>query len=310
MKTCALCSISFSDGVQCAKCRKYLDFGCAGISENGWRRLGSDRRSAWKCPSCRISSPAPSPVKTPEPASIETILYEIRDIKVQLAGLPSLFESIKTITAELNDLRASHDFNCSQLDDFSSKLTRLETRVVTLENLQDSVRSLQSDVEIIKSELSATDQRSRLNNIEVKGIPLKKNENLFSIVDKISDKINYSLHRSQVNYISRVPTYNAKDKSIIIGFLNRYVKEDFVAAARLCKNLSTHDLGIDGPSIRIFINDHLNADSKKLLNRTRLLAKEKDIRYVWVKHGKIHVRKQDGSPVFIINKEKDLNKFN
>ncbi|XP_022830959.1 uncharacterized protein LOC111359599 [Spodoptera litura] len=310
MKTCALCNIGFSDGVQCAACKGYLDFGCAGISENGWRRLGSDRRSTWKCPACRISSPSPSPALTPEPVSIETVLHEIRDIKAQLINLPCLLESIKTMKEELNSLKVSHDFNSGQLQDFSTRLTGLETRMVTLERLQDSVQSLQSDVDTIKSEQAASDQRSRLNNIEIKGIPLRKDENLFSILDKVSDGVKFALPRTQINYISRVPTYNSREKSIIVGFLNRYVKEDFVAAARLCRDLSTRDLGFDGPSNRIFVNDHLNSGSKKLLNKTRLLAKERDFRYVWVKHSKIHVRRQDGSPVIIISSERDLNKLN
>lgn len=314
MMKCATCNADFNDGVQCTSCKRHLDFGCANITEGGWRKLGAERRSAWKCPKCRMTSPLPtptlSPLPTPEPASLEAILNEIRELKVQLAGLPSLSADVKFIREELKELKTSCEFNGQRLDDLSVKLSDVDTRVLGLERLQESVCGLQSEIDMLKSELSANDQRSRLNNIEIKGIPLKKDENLFNILDKISQKVNYAFPKTQINYISRIPLFNTKDKSIVVSFLNRYIKEDFVAAARSLKTLSAHDLGFSGQMNRVFVNDHLSPDSKKLLNKTRTMAKEKEYKYVWVKHGKIHVRRQEGSVVLVISKEKDLNRLN
>lgn len=315
MMKCASCDIDFNDGVQCTSCLRHLDFGCASITEAGWRKLGNDRRAVWRCPKCRISSPSLTPSPSPAPApegtvSLDTVLSEIREIKAQLAGLPSLTRDVKCIKEELKELRTSNEFESKRLDDFSVKIAGIESRVVGLEQLQESVCSLQSDVDFIKSELSASDQRTRLNNVEIKGIPIKKDENLFTVLDKISQKVNFTFPKTQINYISRIPLFNTKDKAIVVSFLNRYVKEDFVAAARSVKTLSTLELGFEGQSNRVYVNDHLNADSKKLLNKTRALAKDREFKYVWVKHGKIHVRKQEGSAVLVISNEKDLNKLN
>uniref|UniRef100_A0A2A4JR45 PHD-type domain-containing protein n=1 Tax=Heliothis virescens TaxID=7102 RepID=A0A2A4JR45_HELVI len=139
---CASCNSDFNDGVQCASCKRHLDFGCASITEGGWRKLGADRRAAWKCPRCRISSPSPtpspSPQPTPEPASLETILVEIRELKAQLAGLPTLSDDVRCIKEELKELKTNCEFNDVRLDDFSVKLAGIETRVTSLERLQDS----------------------------------------------------------------------------------------------------------------------------------------------------------------------------
>lgn len=102
--------------------------------------------------------------------------------------------------------------------------------------------------------------------------------------------------------------YNSNEKLIIVSFLNRYIKEDFIAAARSTRNLSTTDLGLLGAPQRVFVNDHLSADSKKLLTNVKNLAKEKHYEYVWVKHGKIHVRKNNTSKAFVIVRPSDLNK--
>lgn len=303
---CDLCDDNFNDGVQCASCKKQLDFRCASISEAGWRKLGADRRAAWKCPTCRIASPSPS---TTEQASLQVVLDEIRDIKRQLSTLPSLKEDIHSIKDELKELRHCCEYNASLVEEFSHKIKDLESRVTGLEGLETTIHTLQRDVEGIKAEFMASDQRSRLNNVEIRGVPLSKTENLFTIVESISRKVNFSFPMTQINYISRIPMYNSKDKTIIVSFLNRYIKEDFVAAARACKTLSTLDLGFQGTSTRVYVNDHLNAHSKTLLNKTKLLAKQNSYKYVWVKHGKIHIRKNDTSKSFVITKDNDLNKL-
>lgn len=305
---CAACSIEFNDGVQCGVCKKHYDFGCVSMTEAGWRKLGTERRALWKCMTCRTASPSPA-VQSPDSVSNETILSEIRELKAQLAGFNTLQEDVRSMRDELGELKRSFEFDSGRLEEFAARLDNFESRIICLEGLQSKVDSMQTGIDSINLELSTNDQRSRLNNIEIKGVPFNKDENLFVILEKISQKVNYIFPKTQVNYISRIPIFNSKDKSIVVSFLNRYIKEDFIAAARAVKGLTTHDLGFKGPVIKVYINDHLNSTSKKLLNKTRIVAKEKDVKYVWVKHGKIHVRKHDGSHVLVINTERDLNKI-
>ncbi|KAH9643581.1 hypothetical protein HF086_011362 [Spodoptera exigua] len=307
MKTCASCNERFNDGVQCSSCKKYLDFSCASMTEVGWKKLGADRRAQWKCPACRVSSPT---LLSPQPtASLDTVLSEIREMKHQLLDLPTLVNDLRSIKDELSDLKKCYDFSSGRLDEFDTRLINLESKVSEFEKVQDTVLSLQSELASAKLELMSHDQRSRLNNVEIKGVPLKKDENLFSIVEAIGRKIKYNCPKAQINYISRVPIHNSKEKLVIVSFLNRYVKEDFVAAARAEKDLSTSDLGFQGAPHRIYVNDHLSVESKKLLNKTKIIAKEKRYEFVWVKHGKIHVRKNVNCNTFIVRKEQDLNKI-
>ncbi|KOB51833.1 Zinc finger DNA binding protein [Operophtera brumata] len=308
---CSACGGGFNDGVQCGACKKHLDFGCAQMSETGWRKLGNERRAAWKCSACRSSSPAsaPAPAGASEPASLEAVLKEVKDLRRQLVGLPTLIQDVKSIKDELKELKSSCDFANNRLDGFAIKIAEVENRVTSVEQLQATVVSLETDVSSLKSQLSASEQRSRLNNVEIKGVPLKKDENLFSIVEVICKATNYSFPKTQINYLHRVPLHGSKEKAIVVSFINRYVKEEFVASARACKTLSAAALGFTGTSQRVFVNDHLNAESKNLLNKTKSAAKEKNFNYVWVKYGKIHVRKNETSPAFIVYRESDLNKF-
>ena len=315
MKTCAACNVQFNDGVQCGSCRKHLDFVCANISETGWRKLGANRMAQWKCPTCRTSSPAapsaPAATAAPatEPVSLETVLNEIRGMKRQLTSLPTLVDDIRLIKDELSEVRLTCEATNGKFEEIGSRLAEVEAKVSELEKLHNTVNSLQSDLAKAKFEISAHDQRSRLNNIEIKGVPVGKDENLFSVVEAIGRKVNYNFSKTHINYISRVPIFKSSEKLIIVSFLNRYVKEDFIAAARAVKNLSTADIGCQGTSTRVYINDHLSVEHKKLLSRVKILAKEKHYEYVWVKHGKIHLLKNNHSKVYIIKNELDLNKI-
>lgn len=220
-----------------------------------------------------------------------------------------LVEDIRSIKTELTELKTSCDYSSDKLDEFSSRLVPVKTKASELERLQETVNLLKADLLKTQLELASNEQRSRLNNVEIKGVPLKKDENLFSIVDAISSKIKYSCPKTQINYISRVPIYNSKEKLIIVSFLNRYIKEEFIAAARADKELSTSDIGFHGSPQRVYVNDHLSVESKKLLSKVKIIAKDKNYAYIWVKHVKIHVRKTTETKPFIIRRDADLNKI-
>lgn len=306
MKSCANCNSQFNDGVQCSSCNKLLDFSCASVTEVTWRKLGADRRAQWKCSACKSTPTLPSPQP---PASLDIVLSEIREMKQQLSSLPTLVNDIRSIKDELAEVKKSCDLSCGRLDDFDAKLVELEAKTSELEKLQDTVSSLQAELASTKFELSSSDLRSRLNNVEIKGVPLKKDENLFTIVDAICRKINYNCAKTQINYVSRVPIHNSNEKLVIVSFLNRYIKEDFIAAARAVRDLSTSDIGFQGSPQRVYVNDHLSVEYKKLLSKTKIIAKEKNYEFVWVKHGKIHVRKNGNCKTFVVRKELDLNKI-
>ncbi|XP_063634540.1 uncharacterized protein LOC134805172 [Cydia splendana] len=169
--------------------------------------------------------------------------------------------------------------------------------------------TLSQEVSSLKSELASRDQWQRLNNVEIKGVPLKKNENLFLILDNICGVVGFPIDKNSINYISRVPAQNSNEKCIIVGFINRYIKEEFLASARLKKTITAEEIGFQGSKQRIFANDHLTPMYKQLLTKTKSTLKSKGYAYIWVKYAKIHVRKDDSSKVFIINSDNDLNKL-
>ncbi|KAL4716017.1 hypothetical protein ACJJTC_003806 [Scirpophaga incertulas] len=191
---------------------------------------------------------------------------------------------------------------------FSEKIEKLEKRVHTIETAQKEIPALKDRIKYLE-DFNDKNQWLRSNNIEIKGVPMKDRENLLEIVTSIGNKIIYPVTRPSINF--NFKSHNSggdKTKPIIVSFLNRYLKEDFVAAARSFNTLRPVDIGLVGTG-RIFVNDYLTVQNTLLLSKAKSLAKENDFDYVLVKNTIILVRKNSQSPVISIKKEKNLQKI-
>ncbi|KAG6461752.1 hypothetical protein O3G_MSEX012835 [Manduca sexta] len=141
---CALCSVIITGGAQCGACKKYLDYDCASIPEEEWIKLEDEEKAAWKCPTCLIPSSGYHQI------SLQAVLDEIRELKMQLRILPTLTEAVSVIKEELEDLRNCCGHNVAIVNDMSNQLSALEKQVTDLERLKAVVYTLQSYVERIR----------------------------------------------------------------------------------------------------------------------------------------------------------------
>lgn len=308
MFTCASCGEQHTDGPSCSVCKLQYDFSCSGVTEGGFRKLG-DRKNTWRCPKCK-SCPSPSPASSsPQTSQLDRMQEQLNNIALQLKPLASLMEDVKYIREELNSLKDSQEMLHHLFNSLSGKMDNLESRVLKVEKIAQDVPILQADVAKMYQELETRDQWARANNIEIRGIPQKNNENLFEIAKSIGQICKYPIKKEEINYIARIPTrLPNREKSIIISFHNRYTKEELIALSRKSSELNLSNLGFN-TSKKFYLNDHLTQGNKILLSKAKTLAKEKNFKYIWVKHSKIMGRKSDTSPIFFIRNEKDLLKI-
>lgn len=290
-----------------------VHFHCGGVNEAGYRRLG-DRKLSWRCSRCKqVGNTMPSSPRSPLSTPDSVVLQEIRALSMKFTALESMKEDIVALKYEFAEFKTSitNQYN-EVIKEITGKISNLELRLAEIEKVQSQVAQLQIRLDGLEEDQNNKDQWSRINNIEIKGVPQTSNENLFDIVTKISAKVNYPISKNHINFITRVPT-SEKDriKPIIVCFCQRYVKEDFVAAARhemKTSIITPAKIGLNGNQ-KIFVNDHLTIRNKMLLSKTKRSAAEAGFRYVWVKNTKIYARKDDTSPIVIIKTEKDLKKI-
>ncbi|XP_053617306.1 uncharacterized protein LOC128679231 [Plodia interpunctella] len=309
MFTCARCNNNVSDGVTCSGCRRQFDFSCAGISEINFRKLG-ERRNNWRCSDCKgVSTPVTRDTNASLQSQIEEMKASLAFITRQLTPLATLVEDVKTIKADLAHLKDSTEMAHESVRQLSDSVKSIDDRVSCLEESQNSVSKIRDTLTMIQDDLRIKEQLARSNNIEIKGVPFKKSENLYNLVYKIGEVVQTPIRKEDINYIARVPSPQGdSQKNIIVALHNRYTKEEFIAAARKHKGLQLSGLGFSS-DLKYFINDHLTLHNKSLLKEAKRLASDNNFRYVWVKHCQILVRKSDTSPIIRIKNENDLQKI-
>lgn len=331
---CKRCGADGRNGVQCSQCQGHFDFTCSGITEAGYRKLG-ERKATWKCASCKgIANPLVLPGITDPAASspvftdMESIALDIKRLSSQMTSLPTLMTSVKAIQADIADLKTmktdiaemkllkpemenvkvSLEFMQGSVETLNIRILEISKEVQGLLKIKDKFQVLQERFEQLESNMRDFDQRSRLNNIEIKGVPVSNTENLFDIVAKIGNHISCPIPKEQINYVARIPMRNDKhNKNIIISIHNKYIKEDFVAASKKF-TIVPADLGLRGDK-RIYVNDHLTQENKMLLTKAKAISKERGFAFIWVKGCKIYVRKNTTSHVLTIRTESDLKKI-
>lgn len=75
------------------------------------------------------------------------------------------------------------------------------------------------------------------------------------------------------------------------------------------EKLNTSDLGIAGRKSPIYVSEHLSPAAKKLHAEARIAAKAKSYRFVWVRYGRIYVRKNEEADLIHIRNPSDLNRL-
>lgn len=168
-------------------------------------------------------------------------------------------------------------------------------------------KTLRKENEDLARRLANSEQYSRINNIEIKGIPCVQGEDCKAILQKLGDKIGCPVTSTDIDVIHRVPA--KKDKNIIARFCVRTKKADFISKARKAR-LTTADLDLpQTPAIPIYSNEHLTPENKRLLARALALKKEKKWKFLWTDGCRIKARETEDSRVCVIGSTGDLSKI-
>ena len=317
---CGKCKESVTDSVFCGRCDGNYHYTCAGLSESSYRRMGQEKKAAWRCAQCRIQpSNQGGGTDCGGSVSLADVLTEIKSLRADFNSMKSDFKDVQS------DIRITK--NCvedleSKWCEMESRFSGVEDRLVVVEGKLASFSAIQKDLSNAQDTLARLqyennlqDQFSRLNNVEISGVPTKNGENLFTLLQTLCTVVGFKLTDYDIDTIHRVRTYNTEQTkptrypSIIVRFSQRRRKDQLLAAVRARRGLTTSDIGMLGPATTLYVGDHLTPTNKLLLKRSRELKKEKNYSYLWVRDCKILLRKNDNANIIRISNLSDLNKI-
>lgn len=332
----------------CNKCKHSFHVQCLYPTEK--RSVTTDFKKSWICPECALKQPKQAkndntPIRstsrsqlqgednvnlrrggsnTASPPCLTPTISEqlIRDIVASEVGKlrddfrlivqTILLQELKPIKDEISTIKDSLSVINQSYDTLAKRMDMVDSEIKTFKSVSSDISKLKSSITKLDNESSSSEQWSRRSNVEIYGIPEKKNENLFHILKAVCDRAQCQINpSSDIDFITRVAPQKSdtkKTKPIIIRFLARYKKDEFLSQVRKLK-WKPSDIGFETSENSIFFNEHLTRSNKALLQRVKTIAKEKRYTYVWVKNCAIFTRRNDTSPVILISKDLDLNKI-
>ncbi|KPJ08619.1 hypothetical protein RR48_12372 [Papilio machaon] len=212
---------------------------------------------------------------------------------------------------EIKELQQSLQFNDTQYEELVKKTTVLTEDTKKISNLEAELQRLHNENRKLKSDFNANEQRERLLNLEIVGIPEDRNENLSELLFKLASYAGVTITCNDILHVNRISPrtkVQGRPRLIIVKFASRLTKDNFFSQVRKCR-ITTKDINLQGEPKPIFINDHLSPYNKFLLRKCKELAKLKHYQYVWSKNGRIYTRKNDTTQALQIVEEEDLKKI-
>lgn len=229
----------------------------------------------------------------------------IEELESLVAVLASKLEEKAEKKGEVDELRESVDFMSGQFDDL---LKGREELVTSNKALVASNKELVAKNEALEKRLANIEQYSRLNNVEIKGVPVTKGENCLAILAAIGDAVDCPVSSGDLDIVHRVPT-KGEGMNIIARFCSRDKKNDFARKARKARVITSQIGFSDQPHNPVYVNDHLTYENKKLFAQALALKKAHSWQFLWTDNCQIKARKMCDSKVFRISSEADLRIF-
>ncbi|XP_063537556.1 uncharacterized protein LOC134746915 [Cydia strobilella] len=172
----------------------------------------------------------------------------------------------------------------------------------------------------LRLELSDRDQELLLNDIEISSVPESHGENVMHLVTTLGQKLGVELTEHDIvdaMRVGRAPQLEegvhgpaARPRPLVERLARRAVRDRLLQAARVRRGITTEGAGIPGRTCRLYVNERLTPQNRRLLYKARELKQQYSWRYVWTRDGKIFARQQAGtsSPRYRIRTEVDLER--
>ncbi|XP_050667741.1 uncharacterized protein LOC126967323 [Leptidea sinapis] len=224
----------------------------------------------------------------------------------------ALHKELSEIKQELLEYRKSIDFLSSSHDDLIKAVERLSSENMQLKKENGS---LSSTVLNLSERLNNLEQHLRENNLELNGVPENRSESLPNLVQQCANVIGHKFNDADIVHCTRVAKRDKDSKlprAIVVKFKSLRCRDEFYSAvfrynkANPNEKLNTALLGITGHKKPVYVSEHLSPQNKFLHAAARKKAKELKYSFVWIRNGKIYVRKSSDSKYILIRNEKSL----
>lgn len=238
---------------------------------------------------------------------------DVSDIKDKLIKLNSTTENLihehNQFKTDLCDFKESFNFHSQRQDALDSRVGTIEVNINRINTVEQDLSSLKIAHDNLLLENYMLQQRERLLNLEISGIPERNNENLAEYVIDMANAVGVNITAVNITRVNRVQPrvkVAGKPRNVVVQLTSLLIKDSILSGIRKKKGFTTNDIGLPGEPVKIYVNEHLIPFYKKLRKETKIAAEAANYKYVWVRDCRIFARKTDTSIIVYIRDVSDL----
>lgn len=206
-------------------------------------------------------------------------------------------------SAELREVEANLG---KSLDHCFERITAVETKVndvpAEMADLKAERDALKATVNDLEERLIHAEQYARVNDVDVYGIPTKPNENIMETLSSLGNAVGFPLSSANVGVAHRTGPGGASNRGILVRFIRKSDKEEFMRKRKVKRDLAVKDLNLFTSAWEpykqdiIYVNESLSATLRSMLMTARTMKREGKISDVWSQGGRLFIRKESESP--------------
>lgn len=172
--------------------------------------------------------------------------------------------------------------------------------------MQDDNVTVQAKVRDMESRMCQLEQDARQGNIKILCLPEHRQENLVSAVIQLGKAVSFTVSETEILSCTRVQKLDSESKkprTVVCKLPSKIKRDGFLVAVYKYnrqnpkEKLNTKLLGYGDPQTPIYVGEHLTQANKAL----HAASRRKNYKFVWIRNGRIFVRKDENSPRLFIN---------
>lgn len=275
------------DSFKCADCSGKYHPQCLSSASSEAATKVSTRKN-WKCEDCLPETPSTGGRVGGDRDSVkEAVLGAIAEFRKETNerldqshqkldkmqdDIIGVFKEVGTLKEQYSEVKVLCTKNASDVEDLVSENKRLSDRVAAL-----------------SSEVSDLQQHTRKGNILISGLPMTPRENVYVVLQRTANLLNIRYDRYDISAAHRLPVRkeDTRPPSIVVCFVSRNVKEDWIEARKARKTLSAQEFHPSFPDQQVFVNEHLTPQTRAIFNGARELMRTKKLAAVWTNDGRV-----------------------
>ncbi|KAF6203940.1 hypothetical protein GE061_002278 [Apolygus lucorum] len=312
--------------VKCIECGLCYHPYCTRLKTvENYRKLKTELKASWRCdPCCHASrvtkqlagrAEVIDEVDEVEPSDDDQDLVETSK-NMDMEGKIDLL--LSSFNKQMKSMKRSMQFFNENFESTQKILKELKNEVTEnrkeVDQLVRKNKNLERKVTYLDMKLNDVEQRDLRNDIQISGIPETTGEDVHEIVRSLMQGAGLQktpeVEIVDAFRVGKVDKKGKKKRNIIVKFSELEPKTEMIQWSRRGKGIELSSVDTRFPKDTMaYISERLTGYNRYLFAITKAFAKEYSHKFVWVKDGKIYMRKDEQSVAKRITMKEQIMKM-